>query len=322
LTGQLLAFSRKQVLQPRVVSLNALLGDLSKLLNRLIGEDIELVLVPDPELGLAKIDPGQFEQAVINLAVNARDAMPRGGRLTIETGNAELDEDYAARHAEVRPGSYVRVAVRDTGCGMDPTTMARIFEPFFTTKGAGKGTGLGLAMIYGFVKQSGGHIEVFSEAGRGTTFNVYLRRARETTPSGKPSPELLKIPKGTETVLLVEDEGAVRTLSRMILQSSGYAVLEARDGQEGVWVAQQHAGAIHLLVTDLVMPRMSGRRLADLLVEARPGLRVLFLSGYTDEAVVRHGGLGASHAFLQKPFTPMSLARKVREVLDAPAPPG
>jgi nitrogen-specific signal transduction histidine kinase/CheY-like chemotaxis protein len=317
LTRQLLAFSRKQVLQPQVVSLNTLLGELLKLLKRLIGEDIELALVPGAALGLAKVDPGQFEQAVINLAVNARDAMPRGGRLTIETHNAELAEGYAERYPEVRPGRYVLVVVRDSGQGMDEATKARIFEPFFTTKEPGKGTGLGLAMVYGFVKQSGGHIEVESEPGRGATFKVYLPRAEETTPSAKSSPSLLQMPKGTETVLLVEDEDAVRALSKLVLQSSGYTVLEARDGQEGVWVAQQHQGPIHILVTDLVMPRLSGQQLAVLLVQARPHLRVLFMSGYTDEAVLRHGVFEADAAFLQKPFNAIGLARKVREVLDA-----
>jgi PAS domain S-box-containing protein len=320
LTRQLLAFSRKQVLRPQVVSLNELLGELHKLLTRLIGEDVELSLVPDPDLGLAKVDPGQFEQAVINLAVNARDAMPRGGRLTIETHNAELDEGYAGRNPEARPGRYVLVAVGDTGHGMDEATLARVFEPFFTTKEVGKGTGLGLAIVYGFVKQSGGHVEVSSEPGRGTIFKVYLPRAAETAPSMRSSPGLLKVPKGTETVLLVEDEDAVRTLARLVLQSSGYTVLEARDGQEGLGVAQQHPGTIQLLVTDLVMPRMSGRQLADLLTDTRPSLQVLFLSGYTDEAVLRHGGTDAGVALLQKPFSPIGLARKVREVLDANEP--
>jgi PAS domain S-box-containing protein len=317
LTRQLLAFSRKQVLQPRNVSLNDLLRELHKLLNRLIGEDIELDLVLDPELGLARIDPGQFEQAVINLAVNARDAMPRGGRLTLETRNAELDEVYAEQHAEVRSGPYVLLIIRDTGHGMDAATKALIFEPFFTTKEVGKGTGLGLAMVYGFVKQSGGQIEVDSETGGGTTFKVYLPRTEATVPSPKSSPSLLKIPKGTETVLLVEDEDAVRTLSRIILQSSGYTVLEARDGSDGVRVAQQHAGPIHLLVADLVMPRMSGRHLAEVLVETRPTMRVLFLTGYSDEEVVQRGVSERRTALLQKPFTPMGLARKAREVLDA-----
>jgi CheY-like chemotaxis protein len=317
LTRQLLAFSRKQVLQPQVISLHAVLGELHKMLQRLIGEDIDLALAPDPDPGLAKVDPVQFEQAVINLTVNARDAMPRGGRLTIETRNADLEETYAERHPEARPGRYVLVAVTDTGHGIDEATRARIFEPFFTTKGVGKGNGLGLSMVYGFVKQSGGHIEVHSEPGRGTTFKVYLPRAQATAPSARLSSDVLKIPGGAETVLLVEDEDAVRTLSRLVLQSSGYTVLEARDGQDGVEVAGRHPGPIHLLVTDLVMPRMSGPQLADALAGSRPRLRALFVSGYSDEAVVRHGGLEAGHPFLQKPFSPMSLARKVREVLDA-----
>lgn len=319
LTRQLLAVSRKQMLQPQVVSLNTLLGDLLKLLQPLLGEDIELALVPDARLGLAKVDPGQFEQAIINLAVNARDAMPQGGRLTIETHNIELDETYARRHPEVKAGSYLLVAVSDSGHGMDKVTMSRIFEPFFTTKEPGKGTGLGLAMVYGFVKQSGGHIEVYSEVGYGTTFKVYLPCADETTPTAKSSPDLLKIPKGAETILLVEDENAVRTLSKLILQSSGYTVLEAQEGEEAVRLAHQFPGPIHLLVTDVVMPRMSGRQLAEQLVQAKPHLRTLFISGYTDEAVLRHGVLEANVAFLQKPFNPIDLAHKVREVLDGEA---
>ena len=298
LTRQLLAFSRKQVLQPQVVSLNTLLGELIKLLQRLIGEDIELALVAGPGLGLTKVDPAQFEQAVINLAVNARDAMPNGGRLTIETRNAELNEGDAQRNVELKPGRYVLVTVTDTGHGMDEPTRERIFEPFFTTKEPGKGTGLGLAMVYGFVKQSGGHVEVDSAPVRGTTFRVYLPRAGTGDVPVAPSPDLHKMPRGTETVLLAEDEDAVRALSRIVLQASGYEVLEARDGQEGVWVAQQHSGPIHLLVTDLVMPRKSGRQLADELVRERPRLRVLFMSGYTDEVMLSHG-VGAGGAFLQ-----------------------
>jgi PAS domain S-box-containing protein len=319
LTGQLLVFSRKQILQPQVVELNTLLTDLLKLLKRLLGEDIEFSLTPDPNLGLAKVDPGQFEQAIINLAVNARDAMPGGGRLVLETRDTELDASYALGRPEVKPGRYVLVSARDTGHGMDEATKARIFEPFFTTKEPGKGTGLGLAMVYGFVKQSGGHIEVQSAPGRGSIFEIYLPRAAETSPTSKSSPDMLMAPKGTETVLLVEDEDSLRNLSRLILQASGYKVLEARDGQEAVWVAQQHPEPVHLLVTDVVMPRMSGRHLADLLAQARPELRILFMSGYTDEAVLRHGVLEAGVAFLQKPFTPIGLARKVREVLDAKA---
>jgi two-component system, cell cycle sensor histidine kinase and response regulator CckA len=316
LTRQLLAFSRKQVLQPRFVNLNILLNELLKLLKRLIGEDIELTFTPNPRLGLAKIDPGLFEQAIINLAVNARDAMPQGGRLSIETHNAEIDKDFTRSHPEVRSSRYVMISVSDSGHGMDLATKSRIFEPFFTTKAPGKGTGLGLAMVYGFVKQSGGDIEVVSELGNGTTFKVYLPVAEELIPSTKSDSDTLKISKGTETVLLVEDEDAVRSLSRLILQSSGYTVLEARNGQEAMWVAQQHQGTIHILVTDLVMPRMNGRQLADLLGQIRPQMKILFMSGYTDEAVLRHGVSESTVAFLQKPFSPIGLARKVREVLD------
>jgi two-component system NtrC family sensor kinase len=281
------------------------------------GEAIAVTVECPPDLPHALGDGDQLRIALGNLIRNARDAMPQGGRLTIETRNADLDDRYADRHTEVRPGRYVLVAVSDTGHGMDAVTRARIFEPFFTTKEIGKGTGLGLAMVYGFVKQSGGHVEVYSEPGHGTSFKVYLPRAEAVARSAKSSQGIHRVPKGAETVLLVEDEDAVRTLSRLILQSNGYTVLEARDGQEGVRVAQQHAGPIHLLVTDLVMPRMSGRQLADRLTQTRTQIRVLFMSGYTDEAVMRHGVLEPDVVFLQKPFSPISLARKVREVLDA-----
>jgi two-component system, cell cycle sensor histidine kinase and response regulator CckA len=317
LTRQLLAFSRKQVLQPRVVNLNALLNELRKLLAPLIGEDIDLRFVPGNELDLVKIDPGQFEQAIINLVVNARDAMPDGGRLIIETRNVELGEDDAAHQRDVRAGGYVLVAVTDSGLGIDPATKARIFEPFFTTKGPGKGTGLGLAMVYGFVKQSGGHIEVYSEAGHGTAFKVYLPRAEQGTAATRSAAGTVEVPKGRETVLLVEDEAGVRNLSKFVLEANGYTVLEAGHGEEALIVAERHAGAIHLLVTDVVMPGMSGRQLANSLCQVRPATRVLFMSGYTDEAVLRHGVIDASPAFLQKPFSPIGLARKVREVLDA-----
>jgi PAS domain S-box-containing protein len=316
LTRQLLAFSRKLVLHPQVLNVNVLLGELSKMLVRLLGENIALRLEAGAALGLVKVDPGQFEQAVINLAVNARDAMPGGGRLTIETRNAELDEGYVGQHPDARPGRYVLVAVSDTGHGMDAVTQARIFEPFFTTKGLGRGTGLGLAMVYGFVKQSGGHIDVESEVGRGTTFKVYLPRTDEAVPTGRPAPDFVLVPSGTETILLVEDQDAVRNFARHVLLAGGYTVLEARDGEEAFRVAQQCRGPIHLLVTDVVMPRMSGPHLAELLARDRPQLRVLFVSGYADEAITRCGVPGAGSAFLQKPFNPARLAGKVREVLD------
>lgn len=315
LTHQLLAFSRKQVLQPQVVNLNTLLAELFKLLQRLIGEDIELTFISDHALGLTKVDPGQFEQAIINLAVNARDAMPEGGELIIETHNTELDETYRELYPEVRPGRYDLVTVRDTGHGMDMATQSRIFEPFFTTKEVGKGTGLGLAMVYGFVKQSEGHIEVASELARGTTFKIYLPCVTENLPGLKSVASVQPIPNGAETVLLVEDERAVRGLTKSILQSSGYTVLEASNGEEALSLAQQHQGPIDILVTDLVMPRMSGRQLADQMVRDRPNLRLLFMSGYTDEATLHQSSVD----FLQKPFDPTHLAHKVRQVLDADA---
>jgi PAS domain S-box-containing protein len=316
LTRQLLAFGRKQVLQPQVLDVNVLLGELMKMLMRLLGENIGLRLEADANLGLVKVDPGQFEQAVMNLVVNARDAMPAGGRLTIETRNAELDEDYNRQHPDAMPGQYVLVAVSDTGHGMDAVTRARIFEPFFTTKEPGRGTGLGLAMVYGFVKQSGGHIEAQSELGRGTTFKVYLPRTDETVSYGRSSQDFVMAPGGTETLLLVEDQDAVRTFARHVLLERGYTVLEARDGEEAFRVAQQCPGPIHLLVTDVVMPRMNGRQLAELLARDRPKLRVLFMSGYADEAITRCGLPEAGAAFLQKPFNTIRLARMVREVLD------
>ena len=315
LTRQLLAFSRKQVLRPEVVSLNTLLGDVLKLLQRLISEDIEVVLSPDEELGLARIDPGQFEQAVINLAVNARDAMPHGGSLLIETGNVELDEMYASLHEDVAPGAYVMVGVSDSGHGMDETTRARIFEPFFTTKPMGEGTGLGLAMVYGFVKQSGGHVEAYSEPGRGTTFKIFLPRvfdAAVTPPADDPA----TMPKGHETVLLVEDEEAVRALTARVLRTAGYTVFVAGHGSEAIKIAAEHDGPIHLLATDLVMPRMSGLEVASQLVQVRPDIRILLMSGYPNEAAMRHG-VPPGAALLQKPFTAALLARAVRQVLDS-----
>ena len=321
LTLQLLAFSRQQVLQPRVVNLNALLGDLCTLLRRLIGKDIDLTLVPWSALGLVKVDATQFEHAIINMVVNARDAMPQGGRLTIATHNVDLGAQDVTQHPEVKPGRYMVVAVGDSGHGMDEATKARIFEPFFTTKGPGKGSGLGLAMVYGFVKQSGGYIYVDSQWGRGATFRVYLPEAEEAAPTttAEPPSELPEFPAGTETVLVVEDEDAVRHLVRRFLQMSGYTVLHAPNGEEAVSVARKHDGPIHLLVTDVAMPGMNGRQLGDVLTRARPGLRILFMSGYTDEAVLREGKLEPGTAFLQKPFNPASLVRKVRDVLDGRA---
>ncbi len=318
LTQQLLAFSRKQVQQPRVLDLNAELGDLREMLGRLIGEDIEVRMDLAPDLGRIKADAGQIEQVVMNLVVNSRDAMPEGGVLTLETSNAWLDQEYAARHLAVRPGAYVRLTVSDSGAGMDAATQAQIFEPFFTTKEKGKGTGLGLSTVYGIVKQSGGNIWVYSEPGKGTTFKIYLPRVTDGSEPVSVAPVPVTIAHGTETILLVEDETGVRELATDVLKSFGYRVLVAPDGAHALQVQADHAGPIHLLVTDVVMPQMSGRVLADRLRPLRPATRVLFMSGYTEDAIIQHRLLVSGIAFLEKPFTPTGLAAKVREVLDGP----
>ena len=317
LTRQLLAFSRKQVLAPRTLDLNTVVADTASLLRRVIGEDVRFATAPSPGLWPVLADPGQIEQVLLNLAVNARDAMPGGGKLTIETRNVELDEGYAAAHPDARPGPHVLLAVSDTGHGMTLEVKVRIFEPFFTTKGVGKGTGLGLATVYGIVKQSGGHVGVYSEVGVGTTFKVYLPRAEPEGRTFKGQSRLLTPPRGTETVLVVEDEDAVRALTRHILQHAGYTVLEAADGDEARAAGGGRApGRSHLVVSDVVMPGSTGREVAERLAGRHPGIGVLFVSGYTDDAVVRHGVLHDKVNFLQKPFTPATLAWKVREVLD------
>jgi PAS domain S-box-containing protein len=316
LTRQLLAFSRKQVWTPRVIDLNESVLQLDKMLRRLIGEDIELVTAPDPTAGPVKADPSQIEQVILNLAVNARDAMPQGGKLILETRNVELDEAEAARLGGIVPGSHVMLSVTDTGCGMDAEVQAHIFEPFFTTKEPGRGTGLGLATVYGIVQQSGGQVDVESAPGRGTRFRIYLPRVEggERSPEDEAAPARLL--DGTETILLVEDEQVVRELVRYILQTHGYLVLEASSAGEALLLCERHPGPIQLLVTDVVMPWMSGREMAERLTALRPELRVLYMSGYLDDAVVRHGVSYGDTAFLQKPFTPDALARKAREVLE------
>jgi PAS domain S-box-containing protein len=316
LTRQLLAFSRKAVVEPRVLDLNAMVTDIEKMLRRMIGEDVALTTALAPEPGHVKADAGQIEQVIVNLAVNARDAMPQGGKLSIETRNVELGDDYAMLHPEVKPGRYVMLTVSDTGFGMSEETKARIFEPFFTTKGLGKGTGLGLATVYGIVTQCGGHFDVYSDLGRGTSFKIYLPSVDDAPSTGKSAHGIKVAPHGTETVLLVEDEDAVRKITKLTLQSLGYTVLEASNGEEAFRVCERHSKPIQLLITDVVMPQMGGRQVAERLSVGRPGIKVLFLSGYTDDAVVRHGILKAEVAFLQKPFTALSLARKVREALD------
>jgi two-component system, cell cycle sensor histidine kinase and response regulator CckA len=316
LTRQLLAFSRKQVLAPRVLDLNAVISNLEKMLRRLIGEDIELLTIPRADLGQVKVDPGQVEQIIMNLAVNARDAMPTGGKLTIETDNVELDESYAHSHLPCQPGRYVMLAISDTGSGMDVETQKHIFEPFFTTKEKGKGTGLGLATVYGIVKQSGGFIWVYSELGHGSTFKIYLPRSVESGEVVDVAPSQVGLLNGTETILLVEDEAALRTLVRGILISQGYKVLEAANGTEALTTSGQYKDPIHLLLADVVMPKMSGRELAERMTGFRPDMKVLYVSGYTDEAIVHNGMLDPSMDFLQKPFSPAALGRKIREVLD------
>jgi PAS domain S-box-containing protein len=317
LTRQLLAFSRQQVLEPRVLELNAIVSGAEKMLQRLIGEDIGLVTVLAPDLGAMKADPGQLEQVIMNLAVNARDAMPEGGKLTLETANMELDATYTAEHTPVGPGAYVVLSVSDTGVGMDEQTKRRIFEPFFTTKEQGKGTGLGLATVYGIVKQSGGFIWVYSELGHGTTFKIYLPRVDEQAEVAHRGTAMPQSVHGNETVLLAEDAGPLRAVVSHILRRNGYTVLEGPDGKSALDKAAEHDGPIHLLITDVIMPEMSGRQLAERLRERRPELKVLFVSGYTDDAIVRHGILEPGISFLQKPFSPDTLARKVREILES-----
>jgi PAS domain S-box-containing protein len=317
LTRQLLAFSRKQVLEPRIIDVNDVVLNLDKMLRSLISENIELKTELATDLAAARADPNQLEQVIMNLAINARDAMPEGGTLTIETGNATLDQAYASQHVSVIPGDYVMLAVSDTGCGMDQDTQARIFEPFFTTKPPGRGTGLGLSTVYGIVKQSGGNIWLYSEVGKGTTFKVYLP-AIEAAPEQAGKPAVAETGRsGGGTVLVVEDDDQLRRLAHRALAAQGYVVLEADRGATALDLARRHKGAIDLLLTDVVMPDTNGRKLADALRAMRPGLRVLFMSGYPDGAISKHGILEHGVAYLAKPFTTEAITRKVREVLEA-----
>ncbi len=318
LTRQLLAFSRKQMLQPRVLDLNPLIQETTNLLKSLIGEDIELRLFLTPDLHRVNVDPGQVEQVLMNLATNARDAMPRGGTLTIETSNVVLDAAYASSHPEVTPGDFVLVAVSDTGTGIDKRSLARLFEPFFTTKEVGRGTGLGLATVYGIVKQSRGHIATYSEVGRGSTFKIYLPRTTAEADAAVEEAPVPTVVRGIETLLMAEDDDALRTLITKVLEGLGYSVLAAASGESALMLAKQHLGTIDLLITDVVMPGMSGRELAQQIKAARPALRVLYISGYTENAIVHHGVLDEGTELLEKPFTPTSLARRVRSILDRP----
>jgi PAS domain S-box-containing protein len=318
LTRQLLAFSRRQILQPRVLNIDGVVSEMERLLRRLIGEDVELITRPNANGARVEADRGQLEQVLMNLAVNARDAMPSGGRVTIETDVVDLDDEFAALHPGAVPGSYARLSVHDTGSGMDARTLSHVFEPFFTTKGVGQGTGLGLATVYGIVKQSGGYISVNSEAGTGTRFEIYLPLVTDKTDQNREVQPRLPTRGEGQTVLLVEDEDAVRALASRILRKQGYEVLEASDGMEARRIAENYSGFIHILLTDVVMPRMGGRELVELLQPLRPGIRVLYMSGYTDDALVHHGVVsGGGTWFLEKPFTPEALVRKLREVIEA-----
>ncbi|HKN36942.1 MAG TPA: ATP-binding protein [Terriglobales bacterium] len=323
LTRQLLAFSRKQMLAPKILDLNAVVTENLKMLTRLIGEDIDLVMVPATELGPVKADPGQIEQVILNLAVNARDAMPQGGKLTLETSNVTLDESYARFHAGVKPGEYVMLAISDTGSGMDAETQSHIFEPFFSTKGT-KGTGLGLSTVYGIIKQSGGYIWVYSEPGKGTTFKVYLPRIVDMEEFAAAQPVDATSQTQTqpmETVLVVEDETNLRRMARQYLENLGYTVLEAADGAGALQICVSHPGRLHLLLTDVIMPGMNGRELAQRFFEQRPDTKVIYMSGYTENVVGSNGTLDTGITLLQKPFTLQALRQKVREVLDAEALP-
>jgi CheY-like chemotaxis protein/two-component sensor histidine kinase len=320
LTRQLLAFSRKQVLQMRPVNVNAIVTNVESMLRRLIGEDIKLTTHLDSDLAFINADPGQLEQVLINLVVNARDAMERGGTLTITTDNAELSNEHGERHFGAAAGKYVMLAVTDSGSGMTKEVQQRLFEPFYTTKGPGKGTGLGLATVHGIVKQSGGDLYVYSELGHGTTFKVYFPRLTNVTDIVETvAPHFAVPPRGSETLLLAEDDESIRALGARVLESLGYKVLLARTGREALRIVAEYNGTIDMIATDVVMPEMNGSQLVEKVLEARPGIRVLFMSGYTDDEVMRRGVIDGQTAFLQKPFTPDLLAHKVREVLDAPS---
>ena len=317
LTNQLLAFSRKQMLQPKVLDCNTAIANMTKMLGRLISSNIEIMIKSEAELWRAKVDPGQLDQVILNLALNARDAMPLGGKLIIETANRQFEGEQFSGQQQIPPGHYVLLAVSDTGCGMDAETRSHLFEPFFTTKMQGKGTGLGLSTVYGIVRQSGGHIAVYSEPGHGTSVKVYLPRVAAAGEVAATADEGAPLPVGAETILIAEDEDRVRSLAVAVLAQQGYTVIEACDGAEAVALAREYDGEIHLLLTDIVMPKMSGKDLADQLKRDRPGLKVVLCSGYTGDTVMQQGVLDASTPFLQKPFTLRSLTTKVREVLDA-----
>ena len=317
LTRQLLAFSRQQVLQPKIVDLSEVVRGMERMLRRLIGEDVELIAICAPVPAKTVVDPGQMEQVIMNLVVNARDAMPNGGKVTVETSEIVFDDAYARSHVGIAAGPHVLLTVRDTGVGMAPATLARMFEPFFTTKEIGKGTGLGLATVFGIVNQSGGTIAAESEPGTGTTFRICFPASDQmAVPLTSLVPSDLRPSRGSETILLVEDDAGVRGLAGTILRKYGYDVLEAQTGGDAFLLCEQHASTIHLLLTDIVMPRISGRQLAKRLLSLRPVMKVLYMSGYTEDTLMHHGTIDTAFEFIQKPITPEMLARKVRDVLD------
>jgi CheY-like chemotaxis protein len=319
LTTQLLAFSRKQLVEPKVFVVNELVADVNKMLRRLIGEDIQVSMRLSPDLYAVEADRGQIEQVLVNLAVNARDAMPRGGALIIETANVTLAEDYVRSHTGVLAGEYVMLAVSDTGTGMSEDTKAHLFEPFFTTKEAGRGTGLGLATCYGIVRKAGGHIGVYSETGVGTAMKVYLPRAASKGDAAEVT-AVAPVARGSETILVVEDDNAVRTITLRVLKAQGYNVLEAADGPSALAALESHQGPVQLLFTDVVLPGMGGREVAERVRALRPDMKILFTSGYTDDVILQNKLLEHNVLVLQKPFTPATLAAKVREILDAAVP--
>lgn len=318
LTKQLLAFSRRQIMQPQPINLNEVVSGMESMLRRLLGEDVQLVVRLAPDLGIVKVDPGQMGQVIMNLAVNSRDAMPNGGKLTIETVNLHLDEEYEKSHFDVKPGNYVMLSITDNGCGMSEETKSHIFEPFFTTKEKGKGTGLGLSTVYGIVKQSGGNIGVYSEIGRGTTFKIYLPIVQEPAIEQRAVHPLVRA-TGSETILVVEDEKAVRDVAVHILKSAGYNVLSATNGGEALLICEKYTDKVHLVIADVVMPQMSGREIVTRLAKIHPEIKILFMSGYTENSIVQHGVLEQGVHFINKPFTSVDLTRKIREVLDSDA---
>jgi two-component system, cell cycle sensor histidine kinase and response regulator CckA len=318
LTQQLLAFSRRQVIAPKIVDLNQLVESSQKMLARIMGEDVEFHFIAGEQLGSVKVDPGQIDQIIMNLAANARDAMLGGGRLTIQTADVSVDEAYCRVHAEAKPGNYIMLSVSDSGCGLDPEVMEHIFEPFYTTKERGKGTGLGLSTVYGIVKQNSGFISVYTEGGLGTTFKIYLPRVdreAETVENGNVIPSL---PRGNETILLVEDEGTVRGLARKTLERQGYKILEAKDGEHALKEFQERIGEVKLLLTDVIMPHMNGKQLYDALRKLNIELKVIFMSGYAEDVIAHHGLIEDQMHFIQKPFTIAALTNKVRDALDTP----